>query len=548
MSDVDRYQYGYDPNSNRLYKANVVGTPVVSGGLDEYYSYDNLNRLTVMQRGVLNGTSTGISGTPSREMDYTLDPTGNWSAYLTKTNGTTDLNQTRTANKVNEITAIGGTPAWATPPVYDAAGNMTSFPQPASPASNFIATYDAWNRMTSINTSGGSVATYQYDGRGRRIVKNTAATGETRHFYYTSSWQDIEERTGTSTTMDKQYVWGVRYIDELVCRDDATPQRLYAMQDANFNLTSIANASGGVVERYRFDPYGSRTIMNASWGTITASTCNLSIGHQGLIQDVESGLVYNRVRYLDTAFACWLSRDVAYLDSINLYESTLSNPVNYLDPSGMKSPQGPQKPKCSPDAIAGGLNSPFPRGALLPYSNDGPNSELARAFGNLSAAQNKELSRGCVGIAKVCQGTAGDNQPWPELEPNTTCFLDRGNAESSKCPNCGPKFVFAVQGQWATTAPTPQSDGSVDPASFDHGKFNQAGNFNYISVLPNGGYAWANYGSASGSPGAVGVLSLIPWAACFPQHEGTMWCVTCLTNTNTGQSQGPSQGPPQQHH
>ena len=75
MADLDRYQYGYDQNSNRLWKANVVGTPVVSGGLDEYYSYDNLNRLTEMRRGTLNSGKTGITGTPSREMDYTLDPT-----------------------------------------------------------------------------------------------------------------------------------------------------------------------------------------------------------------------------------------------------------------------------------------------------------------------------------------------------------------------------------------------------------------------------------------------------------------------------------------
>ena len=39
---------------------------------------------------------TTASGTPAREMDWTLDPTGNWSAYLTKTSGTTDLTQTRT--------------------------------------------------------------------------------------------------------------------------------------------------------------------------------------------------------------------------------------------------------------------------------------------------------------------------------------------------------------------------------------------------------------------------------------------------------------------
>jgi hypothetical protein len=33
-TDIDRYQYGYDLNSNRLYKANVVGTAAVTAGLD----------------------------------------------------------------------------------------------------------------------------------------------------------------------------------------------------------------------------------------------------------------------------------------------------------------------------------------------------------------------------------------------------------------------------------------------------------------------------------------------------------------------------------
>ncbi len=122
MSDLDRYKYVYDFNSNRLNKANVVSA---SAGvyLDEAYSYDPLNRLTQMQRGILSGGV--ITSPPSREMDYTLDPTGNWLKYQTKLNGSTDLNQTRTANAVNEITGFGGTPGWATPPAYDPAGNMT---------------------------------------------------------------------------------------------------------------------------------------------------------------------------------------------------------------------------------------------------------------------------------------------------------------------------------------------------------------------------------------------------------------------------------------
>ena len=59
---LDEYKYGYDLDSNRLWKQNTVGT-----GKDEYYTYDNLNRLTDMQRGTLNGSYTGITGTPVNE-------------------------------------------------------------------------------------------------------------------------------------------------------------------------------------------------------------------------------------------------------------------------------------------------------------------------------------------------------------------------------------------------------------------------------------------------------------------------------------------------
>jgi RHS repeat-associated protein len=357
MSDIDRYQYGYDLNSNRTYKADVVAH-AAGVYLDETYAYDSLNRLTGMQRGNLSGGS--IAGTPAREMDYTLDPTGNWSAYLTKTNGSTDLSQNRSSNAVNEITAFTGTPLWSTPPSYDAAGNMTVFPQPATPGSSYTATYDAWNRMVGLtNTSGGSaVATYQYDGRGRRVVKTTPT--ETRHFYYTNSWQDVEERVGTAATMDKQYVWGVRYVDELVCRDDADNAalpRLYATQDANFNLMRVCNASGGaVVERYVFDPYGTRTVMNASWGAITASVCQWVLGHQGLMQDAESGLIYNRQRFLHASVGVFCSRDeLLPFIIVPAYAYLAANPLVNVDPLAFQAavpaaPAAPPAPKLKPAA------------------------------------------------------------------------------------------------------------------------------------------------------------------------------------------------------
>jgi RHS repeat-associated protein len=334
-ADIDRYQYGYDRDSNRQYKANVVGTPVVSGGLDEYYAYDRLNRLTQMQRGVLNSGKTGISGTPAREMDWTLDPTGNWPGYVTRTSGTTDLSQARTSNPVNEITAIAEStgPSWVVP-AYDAAGNTTTMPQVDDPTQSFTATYDAWNRMTAISAGGSTVATYGYDGHNRRIVKATTATSETRHFYYTDQWQDIEERTGSPATMERQYVWGIRYVDELVCRD-RTGERLYAMQDANFNVAAITNTSGAVQERYRYDPYGNSTYMTASWSVLSSSGEAWQINHQALLQDVESQLVYNRNRMMHPMLAAFLSRDpLEFLDDVNFYVYERLFPIGSIDPFG----------------------------------------------------------------------------------------------------------------------------------------------------------------------------------------------------------------------
>ena len=118
-ADVDRYKYGYDRASNRLWRENHVsknlGTPVY---LDEFYTYDGLNRLKNFDRGQLNVGKTAITGTPSAEEDWTLDPLGNWSSYVQKTSGTTDLGQSRSVNKVNEISNITETtgPAWRTPP------------------------------------------------------------------------------------------------------------------------------------------------------------------------------------------------------------------------------------------------------------------------------------------------------------------------------------------------------------------------------------------------------------------------------------------------
>lgn len=268
-TDLDRYQYGYDRNANPVWKQNPLTT-----GLDEFYTYDNLERLMSMQRGTLSGTKTGITGTPAKEQDWALDATGNWAGFVTKTSGTTDLDQARAHSPVNEIAAISEAtgPAWVTP-AYDAAGNTTAFPRPADPTSSFGAFYDAWNRVVQVDTAE-AITKYRYDGRDRRIVRvayTGGASAETRHYYYTAAWQLIEERIATSTTADRQYLWGGRYIDDLVFRDSLGSglERLYAVSDAIFNVTGILDTDGNVAERFVYEPFGFSQTLAADWSTIS---------------------------------------------------------------------------------------------------------------------------------------------------------------------------------------------------------------------------------------------------------------------------------------
>jgi len=139
-------QYGYDRASNRTWRKDGVLTLLLAG-YDELYAYDGLYRLNDQKRGTLNGTQTAItSGT--FEQQWGLDATGNWKTFKQDNdgNGTWELNQTRTANKVNEITGITNSvgTAWATP-TYDGAGNMIAMPNPPA---TITGTTPAWVPMT----------------------------------------------------------------------------------------------------------------------------------------------------------------------------------------------------------------------------------------------------------------------------------------------------------------------------------------------------------------------------------------------------------------
>jgi len=351
-TDVDRIKYGYDRNGNRLYRENTVAT-AAGKSFDELYGYDLIDRLKAMGRGDLNANKNAISSKHFAQ-DWALDATGNWRNFREDDDGAGwDLDQLRTANTVNEITDIAETRgvSWVTP-VYSKAGNMTTMPKPADPTAAFDATYDAWSQLVAIEEDDGmsgtwKVAEYEYDGAKRRIVKNVYNSGtldETRHSFYTepSKWQVVEERVETNSDPDRNFVCGLRYVDDIVMRDRDTgndgtfDERLYGMQDANWGVTGITNETGAMKERYAFTAYGTVTILDSAFAHRALSNYDWETCLSGYFWDRRIACYHIRHRVFHCLLGCWAQRDPArYQDTFNLYIYVNDSPTHHVDPSGL---------------------------------------------------------------------------------------------------------------------------------------------------------------------------------------------------------------------
>jgi hypothetical protein len=323
---LDRFQYGYDRNSNRMYRENLVNS-----SFSELYhangssaGYDALDQMTEFRRGTLNAAKDTIT-TSSRTQSWDFDATGNWESVTT--NGTTE---TRGHNRQNEITSRSGASSLA----YDANGNNLQ-----DGAGN-VYTYDAWNRLVQIVDRGTdtTLATYTPDALNRRIVAATSTTN--RYLYYSAAWQVVEEYSGNpdseQTAYDTRYVWSPVYVDALVLRESAEGRRRYVLQDANFNVTSIISSGGVVQERYVYDAYGQRTVLSASWGTLSGSSYAWVYGWQGFRQ--EFSLAWARMRDVSTVLGRPLQMDPLGFGAgdVNWYRWEGNSTASVLDPMGLQ--------------------------------------------------------------------------------------------------------------------------------------------------------------------------------------------------------------------
>lgn len=298
-------QNEYDNAGNLLSRLDGV-----NANRSENYAYDNLNRLTEYKQGA--ATTGGNIQNPLSHIQYVLDAVGNRNSV--SIDGTSI---SYAKNDLNQYTSVGNVAF-----EYDSKGNLTN-------DGVHYYEYDMENHLIAVD--GGTTASYAYDALGRRISK-TDGLGTTYYFYDGNNV--IEERNAQSNTL-ASYIYA-NGIDQVVQMKRGNDIYYYHVDELG-SVMAVTNASGALVERYSYDPYGTPTIYGATGNILSQSTIDNRFLFTGREYDTETGLYHYRARTMHPELGRFNQTDpLLFADDLNLYSYVGNMPTSFIDPLGLK--------------------------------------------------------------------------------------------------------------------------------------------------------------------------------------------------------------------
>jgi RHS repeat-associated protein len=174
-----------------------------------------------------------------------------------------------------------------------------------------------------IAPGSGRTVSFKYDPFGRRIYKSSSSATS----IYAYDGDNLIEETNSWGAAVARYAQTQNIDEPLAMLRSSTTSYYHA--DGLGSITSLSNSAGSLPQAYQYDSFGKQT---ASSGSLTNP-----FQYTARESDAETGLYYYRARYYDPTSGRFLSEDpISFRGGFNFYSYVLDDPLNWIDPFGLK--------------------------------------------------------------------------------------------------------------------------------------------------------------------------------------------------------------------
>jgi RHS repeat-associated protein len=290
---ISTYAYSYDSAGNKTTLDDTIGT--------HSYTYDKIYQL-------LNATHPATA-----TETYTYDGVYNRLTSTSHDDWTYDEN-----NRLLSYANMSFN--------YDANGNMTTETDTVL-AETMTFQYSYENRLKRIDFHDGSFVEFSYDPFGNRVKKDSDGTVTWFVYDLNSALPDVIAEYNSTGELIVNYTHDPRTDSVVSMHRDG--KSYYYLNDGLGSVTGLVDENETLVNSYTYDAFGN--VLSE-----TAAVLN-PYGFTGRRLDKESGLMYYRARYYHPTIGRFISTDpIGFAGGINAYSYVLNNPINAIDPEGLK--------------------------------------------------------------------------------------------------------------------------------------------------------------------------------------------------------------------
>jgi RHS repeat-associated protein len=323
----------YFPNGSLMCRTDRMG----STNMVEHILYDPLDRIRDWNAVAVPSSSLAPCSMPRKrrtylfEESFVYDDIGNLKQRSTTQGSGPNLTYQYGANGQYLFGPHAVTQVNSDSYLYlDGEGNQTAGP-------NRTVTYKAFNLPAGITDGANQSTTFSYDASQERALKASANTTTV----YVGNLFERRVQNGQSSLVF--YVpGGERLVAQIQpSAANADNQVLYLHDDGLGSIQAVTSASGAVLERLWYEPFGQSTDPSNPQVAMTPPLNDVTLGFSAQNQDNDLNLVSMKGRIYDPKIGRFLTPDAVIQDplrseSLNRYTYAWNNPLKWTDPSGLQ--------------------------------------------------------------------------------------------------------------------------------------------------------------------------------------------------------------------